>query len=323
MAFLYEGVDVDKPTAGFTGAPVEATRANNIIVIANERIGYYNSIAASYKKAYDALAAFKTANPNQRATNYDFTTLGKLQLELDKWNAIVVRNGGTFKSAGSAGGFIGDDGKAEANFTAKIAKYNQDINKNKLIVDKFKATQPTICIFPTPSQVMDSIVKDAREANAVAVANAQAQATRENDFYNGVKNFNDPNRNATGDANWNPAGEAANVLNTGQAAGVLNWNITTLSIAAATVPGGNLLQPSDLAKVLKQIAPKATLATVKNILASAIKDVKARSIPKPAPNKNASLKPASSVIASTNPTRPKTVAPISNNVKNLTNPPRR
>ena len=323
MSFIYEGVDVDKPTPGFTGAPGEGVRASNIIAIANERIKYYSSIANSYNAAYKALADFKTANPNQRAANYDFSTAGKLQLELDKWKAIVTRNGGTFRSSGSAGGYIGDPGQAQADFSSKITKYNQDISKYQQVLSRLTALQPTICIFPTPDQILNSMVKDAREANATAVAQAQAQATRENDFYNSVKNFNNPNRSATGDANWNPAGEANNILNTGQSAGVLNWNINTLSIAAATIPGGSLLGQQEFSAVLRQISPKDSIDKVKNLLASAVKDAKSKSIPKPASNKNSNLAPSNNVKTLTNPPKPAKPDPISNNVRNLTNPGRR
>jgi hypothetical protein len=322
MAFIYEGIDVDKPAAGFNGAPGEGVRASNIIAIANERIKYYTSIAESYNRAYKALADFKTANPNPRASGYSFATAGNLQLELDKWKAIVIRNGGKLKSAGSGGGFIGDVGQAQADFSAKITKYNQDISKYQQILSRITALQPAICVFPSPDQIMSSIVNDARQANAVAVAQAQAQASRENDYYNGIRNFNNPNRSATGDANWNPAGEANNVLNTGQSSGVLTWNVTTLGIAAATVPGGNLLGPKELAIVLRQVSPKDTIDKVKLLLMAAIKDVRSSSIPKPASTKNAALKPSNNVKTLTNPPKPAKVDPVSNNVKTLTNPGR-
>lgn len=321
MAFIYEGIDVDKPAAGFSGAPTTVIRANNIIVIANERIKYYTSIATSYNSAYKALADFKSANPDQRAPGYSFATYTKLQLEVDKWKAIVIRNGGKLKSAGSAGGHIGDQGQAEADFSAKITKYNQDIFKSQSTINNYKSpNNPNQSPLPSPDQVMGSIVADARAANDAAVAGARQEAQAAFNYQNSLKDLTNPNK--VNKDSFTP-GNITNVLNNGLASKQLVWNLTTLGLAATLVPDGNKLSNTDLSKIARELPKEATLDQVKGALAIAAKSLKSRSIPKPAPTKNAALKPSSAVIAQTNPPKPPKPDPVSNNVKALTNPGRR
>lgn len=269
MPFIYEGVDVDKPAAGFSGQPTEAIRANNIIALANKRIKYFTDIADSYNKAYNNFAAFKAANPDPRAKGYGFATFTKLQLELDKWKNIVIKNGGKLRSAGASGGGIGDAGQTLADFSAKINKYNQDISKYQLILQKYVA----ICVWPTQDQALDSLARDAANTNNAAVARAREEANREKSYYDGIQALTNPN--ATQDTVT--PGNVVSVLERGIAAGVLIWDVTTLGLLASTIPGGTLLSNSDLNKLSREIPKGTSLSKVKSRLITAIKSVKARS----------------------------------------------
>lgn len=300
MSLMYEGVDVDKPVAGFSGAPQVAVRANNIITIANERIRYYTGIADAYNKAYSAFAAFKTNNPDPRAKGYDAASYTRLLNALDTLKNQVIKAGGSLKSAGASGGGIGDAGQAEANFSSKINKYNQDIFKYQQVLENFKNANIQICL-PSPDLVRASIIKDAAAANAAAVAQAKAQDKIVFDYNNSIKALSDPNNPNMKDIST--PGNISSVLNSGLEAGIVVWDANTLALAAATVTGGTLLEPSDLVKLAREIPKGATLDKVKAILINASKSVKARSVPKAASTKNAALKPSQAVINRTNPPR--------------------
>ena len=319
MSFMYEGVDADKPVPGFTGVPAVVVRAVNIVSIANERIKYYNSIAASYKTAYDALAKFKAANPNQLAANYDFASFSKLRSEKDNWTNIVAKNGGRFKSSGSSGGYIGDSGEEEADFSLTINKLNNDINKYQSTVKNYNSLSGARAL-PSSDQVMSSIAKDAKEASQAAYEASVKEARQMLDYEDKLKNLTDPNASR----DYATPGNTAAVINTGLALGY-PWTLKTLGLAASAVPGGNRLSDRDLSALLSSFPTKGkppSLEDVNKYLRATIAEVGGRFIPKPASKNNAALKPSAAVVASTNPARPKTVAPISNNVRNLTNPKR-
>ena len=143
MAFTYEGVNVDIAAPGYPTVSAAATRANNIIAIANRRLAEIDGIVASYQAAYTpyaaAIALGKTLNPRstdpavRAAISANEIQISKLQPEVAKWGKIVVANGGKFAS-----GTVGNTGSpldAVPDFTAKRKKYNDDIAKyNKELV---------------------------------------------------------------------------------------------------------------------------------------------------------------------------------------------
>ena len=266
MPFMYEGVDVDKPAAGFSDQPTEAIRANNIIALANKRIKYFTDIAASYNKAYSDFAAFKTAYPDPRAKGYSFATFTRLQLELDKWKDIVIKNGGKLKSAGASGGGIGDAGQTLADFSAKINKYNQDISKYQLVLQKYVP----ICVWPTADQALNSMSQDAANTNNATVSQASAEAGLQVEYYKRLKELTNPN--ASKDVVT--PGRVESVLNMGIKAGVLVWGVVELGLLASTLRDSRLLSSQILRTTSNSLISKKPippLSAVRNILVQAIK----------------------------------------------------
>lgn len=243
MTFWYEGVDVDKTTRDLAFAPIESIRANNIIVVAQDKIKQLRSIAQSYNQAFKFFAEFKTANPNPNAKGYNAALFNRLRNDLNKWKETVTKNGGKFK-------------QGTADFSDKINKLNQDIKKYQPILKTFSGIVP----LPSAAEARDFISKDAKATTAANKAKAEKEAKIANQYEDGLKELTAPG--ASKDT-VTPA-KVGEVLYIGVATGKLVWNLVTLKLLAGITPQGHLVSSSDLSKLAKEIPKGAAVNTVRS-----------------------------------------------------------
>jgi hypothetical protein len=167
---MYEGVNVDIAVPGYTPSGA-ATRANNIIAIANERLVYLDGIETSYMNAYRPLAAaqaydktldIRSRDPSVRnAIIASQIEISKLYREVTKWTDIVKKNQGKINIDGTP------------DFTIRRNRYKADIAKYNKILD---SQGPQICTgLPPYNAVQDALMNNARAENDARTAPILAQ----------------------------------------------------------------------------------------------------------------------------------------------------
>ena len=279
MSFIYEGVNVDSAAPGYPTVSVAATRANNIITIANRRLAEIDGIVASYQAAYTPYAAAEAQLKSLNATSRDPAVrnaiaalsiqLSRLNPEILKWVKIVIANGGKFAS-----GTVGSTGSAldaVPDFTFKRKKYNDDIAKyNKALV----AAGPSICIgLPPANSAYNAMINQARADNSVLLSTVTAAANRENAYQIGLATELNPN---TG-GHLSPEAKLE-LINQGIAAGALVWTTITLGLLADTMPDGKWLSNSELAAVAKRLKKGASLQEARGLLGKAALTSKGKAV---------------------------------------------
>ena len=320
MAFIYEGVNVDVATPGYTSSSTAVTIANNIIGIVNRRLAEIDRIVASYQAAHTPYAAaiaygntlnIRSTDPSVRsALIANQIQLSKLQPEVAKWGKIVVANGGKFAS-----GTVGNTGSsldATPDFTDKRSKYNADLAKYTKVL---QAAGPEICTgLPPFDATLNALVNEARVTNDALLASAESTANRENAYQIGLATESNPN---TG-GNLSPEAKLE-LINQGIAAGTLVWTTITLGLLADTMPDGKWLGNSELSSLAKKLKKGASLQEARDLLSKAALTSKGKTVvANSPPSKNKPPKPA----PAPKPAKTKPPKPVPPNRPARTKPPK-